>query len=260
MFAIVLHPSTCSNIHIFKMFLFLSGPGQQLSEIRIVLIGGRNSGKSSVGNTILCAEEFVTRERTTCLRRHGEVLGRRVIVTDTPGWWCDFQTRDTPELVKREVIRSVTLSLPGPHVFLLVVKMDSAFTEKRRRAVQEHLELLGEAAWRHTCVLFTKGEHFNDVIIEDHIKRGGRSLEWLLEKCGKRYYALNCGYDVAQSMHLLGKVAEMIAGSGGVHFEVDRHILQKVEDCRRGTALRAQQRLMRVKSQRCLLNGEWIVT
>ncbi|XP_048123868.1 GTPase IMAP family member 8 isoform X1 [Alosa alosa] len=236
----------------------LGGPGQPLSELRIILIGGRNSGKMCVGNTIIGAEEFVTRERTTCLRRQAKVLGKHVIVTDTPGWWCDFHASDTPELVKKEIVRSVTLSLPGPHIFLLVIKVDSAFTEKRRRAVQEHLELLGEAAWRHTCVIFTKGEHSNKVAIENHIKRGGRPLEWILEKCGKRYHALyiNCGHDMTQSVHLLEKIEVMIAGIGGLYFEMDQHILREVEDCRSGTVLRAQQRWMRVKSQRCLLSGQ----
>ncbi|KAG7234759.1 hypothetical protein INR49_003973 [Caranx melampygus] len=42
------------------------------------------------------------------------------------------------ELVKREIRRSVSLcSPPGPHVFLLTVKASSAFSEKRRRAVEE---------------------------------------------------------------------------------------------------------------------------
>lgn len=225
-------------------------------------MGGRNSGKSCVGNMVICAEEFVTRERTMCLRRHADVLGKHIIVTDTPGWWCDFQACDSPELVKREIVRSITLSHPGPHIFLLVIKVDSAFTEKRRRAVQEHLELLGEAVWGHTSVLFTKGEHSNSIAIDDQIKRGGRSLQWILEKCGKRYHALdiNCGYDIKQSAHLLEKIAEMIAGGGGQHFEMEQHTLQEVEDSRSGMVMRAQQRLMRVKSQRRRLSGEWVMT
>uniref|UniRef100_A0A672HA36 AIG1-type G domain-containing protein n=1 Tax=Salarias fasciatus TaxID=181472 RepID=A0A672HA36_SALFA len=61
----------------------------------IVLLGGRNSGKSCVGNLLLGKEEFVTRERTACSRRLGVAAGRRLTVVDTPGWWCDFGVRDT---------------------------------------------------------------------------------------------------------------------------------------------------------------------
>ncbi|KAF6720948.1 GTPase IMAP family member 4 [Oryzias melastigma] len=96
-----------------------------VSQLKVVLLGGRNSGKSCVGNLILGKEEFVTKERTSCSRRLGVVAGRWITVVDTPGWWCDFSAGDTSKLVKREIVSSVSLCPPGPHVFLIVIKASS---------------------------------------------------------------------------------------------------------------------------------------
>ncbi|XP_035612034.1 uncharacterized protein LOC118370910 isoform X2 [Oncorhynchus keta] len=47
-------------------------------DLKVVLLGGRNSGKSEVGNVLLDREEFVIKERTTCSRRVGEVAACEV--------------------------------------------------------------------------------------------------------------------------------------------------------------------------------------
>lgn len=244
------------------LFLSTSGPGQKPSELRIVLLGGRNAGKSCVGNTILCAEEFVTQERTTCLRRHAEIFGEHVVVTDTPGWWCDFHACDTPAVVKSEIVRSVKLSHPGPNIFLLVIKLDSAFTEKRRSAVQEHLELLGEAAWLHTSIVFTKGEQ-SGAAIEDRIKRGGRPLQWVLDKCGNRYHAVDInntnGYSIQTTAHLLGRIKQMMGASGVFNFEMEQRTLQEIENRRKALLLRAQKRLVTANPPKHIYNGELVL-
>ncbi|KAK1877180.1 GTPase IMAP family member 8 [Dissostichus eleginoides] len=155
------------------------GDGRCTSHLKIILLGGRNSGKSSVGNLLLGKEEFVTRERTSCSRRLGVVAGRRLAVVDTPGWWCDFSAQDTSQLVKREIANSVSLCSPGPHVFLITIKASSSFSEKRRRAVEEHVALLGERVWSHCMVVFIsayRSEH------TEFLRMGGEALRWLKEK------------------------------------------------------------------------------
>ncbi|KAI7792155.1 putative GTPase IMAP family member 8-like [Triplophysa rosa] len=232
---------------------------QRLLDLRIVLLGGRNSGKSFVGNTILNQEEFIFQERTTCLKRAAEVQGTNVIVVDTPGWWCDFSARDTPELIRREIRRSVSLSLPGPHVFLLVVKTDSVFLEKRRKAVEEHLKLLGETVWGHTVVLFTKGKNSGDISLEDYVKASGKPLQWLLEKCSGRFHVLDLQRtdNATQVMKLMRKIDQMVEGNERRLFEIDERTLQEIEDEKREIEVKAHQRVIRIQNQRATIKGEF---
>ncbi|XP_072561338.1 GTPase IMAP family member 8-like [Paramormyrops kingsleyae] len=231
---------------------------QDLSELRIVLLGGRWTGKSSAGNTILGREEFVTGGRTAqCVKRQREVAGRQVTVVDTPGWWKDWSVENTSELDKQEIVHSVSLCPPGPCALFIVLNVDASFTETHRRSVEEHLELLSGTVWRHTIVLFTKGDWLGDRTIEKHIEAEGEALRWLVGKCGNRYHVLNNEKrgDVPQVTELLEKVEEMVAGNSGCHYEIDRMIIEKVEEKKRSVEEKANQRMMKVENQRKTLRA-----
>ncbi|XP_067088553.1 GTPase IMAP family member 8-like isoform X2 [Osmerus mordax] len=235
-----------------------SGDSLHLSELRIVLLGGKHAGKSSSGNTILGREEFDLRTAAQCVKRQGEVAGRQVTVVDTPGWWRNLPVEETTELVKQEMVRGVSLCPPGPHTLLLVIDLDVSFTEEERRSVEGHLQLLSERVWSHTIVLFTYGDCLGDTTIEQHIETEGKDLQWLVEKCGNRYHVLNNENrgDDTQVTELLDKVEEMVAGNRGGHYEMDREILEKIEERRRAEEERAQQRLMKVQEQRETLRSQ----
>ncbi|XP_067284449.1 GTPase IMAP family member 8 [Pseudorasbora parva] len=228
---------------------------RHLFELRIILLGGRNSGKSLVGNAILNQEEFVLHERTTCLKRKAEVQGRSVTVVDAPGWWCDFSAQDTPELVRGEIRHSVYLSLPGPHVFLLVVKTDSVFIEKRRRAVEEHFKLFGEKVWSHVLVLFTKSKNSGNKSFEDYVEASGKPLQWLLKRCSGRFHVLDTQKtcSATQALELMGKIDKMAAENERQYFKMDVKALQEIEDRKREVELKAHQRLMKIHKLRSTL-------
>ncbi|XP_048848261.1 GTPase IMAP family member 8-like [Brienomyrus brachyistius] len=235
---------------------------QDLSDLRIVLLGGRWTGKSSAGNTILGREEFVTEGRTAqCVKRQREVAGRQVTVVDTPGWGKDWSVHGTPEADKQEIVHSVSLCPPGPCALFIVLRVDASFTETHRRSVEEHLELLSGSVWRHTIVLFTVGDWLGDRTIEQHIEAEGEALQWLVGKCGNRYHVLNNEErgDVTQVTELLEKVEEMVAGNSGCHFEIDRVMIEIMEEKKRSVEERAKQRMMKVENQRktlrALFNG-----
>uniref|UniRef100_A0A8C5HM74 Si:ch211-214j24.15 n=1 Tax=Gouania willdenowi TaxID=441366 RepID=A0A8C5HM74_GOUWI len=208
------------------------------SQLKIVLLGGRNSGKNAVGNLILGKEDFVTKERTSCCRRMGVVAGRWLTVVDTPGWWCDFSVQDTP----KEMVFSLSLCPPGPHVFLLVVRVDRAVTETFRRAAQEHLELISEHIWNSVILLLSFGDWLGAMTTEHYIESGGQSLLWLVEKCGNRYHVLNSKTkgDEFQVRELIGKIEELRTSCDVFwHYELEKSVKEE----------RANERLRRKRCQ-----------
>src|SRR4029434_4110261 len=154
--------------------IYITGKSPPLSEFRVVLLGFRNGGKSLSGNTILGREEFDLKRRTAqSVKRQGEVTGRQVTVVEAPGWWNNFNLKDTPELTKQEILLSVSLCPPGPHALLLVIRVDLSISKVNGSTLQEHVELLGESVWSHTMVLFTHGDWLGDTTIEQYIEREG---------------------------------------------------------------------------------------
>ncbi|XP_056307688.1 GTPase IMAP family member 8 [Danio aesculapii] len=231
---------------------------QSLSELRIVLMGNRKAGKSSSGNSILCREEFDLKRSAQCVRRHGEAADKHIIVIEAPGWWKNQPVEDSPELLKEEILLSVSLCPPGPHALLLIISLGTAFKETERRAVLGHLGLLGERVWSHTIVLFTHGDSLSDTSIEQHIESEGQELQWLLDKCGNRYHVLNNhnSRDHTQIKQLLEKIEETVAQNKDGHFELDREILHRVKERRRAEEERAEERMKRMKKRREIIRSQ----
>ncbi|XP_067236111.1 GTPase IMAP family member 9-like [Chanodichthys erythropterus] len=228
------------------------GDAQHLSELRIVLMGYRTAGKSSAGNTILGREEFDLKTSAQCVRRHGEVADRHITVIEAPGWWKNYTVEKSPEILKQEILLSVSLCPPGPHAVLLIIRVDDRFKETEIKTVQDHLDLLSERVWSHTIVLFTHGDRLLDTSIERHIESEGQDLQWLVDKCGNRYHVLNNlnRSDDTQIKELLEKIEETVAENNGRHFEIDRKILQEVEERRRAEEERAEERMKRMQKKR----------
>ncbi|KAG5831807.1 hypothetical protein ANANG_G00283300, partial [Anguilla anguilla] len=218
----------------------LKGGTSRPSELRVVLLGWVAGGKSSTGNTILGREEFgVCRRTAQCEKKQGEVAGRQVTVVDTPGWWKFMPAELTPDWIKEEVLKSLTLCHPGPHVILLVIPADTSFKEEQRKIVLDNMKHLGERVWGHTLVLFTWGEYLGNSSIEQHIEREGHALQWLIEKCGNRYHVL-CNMkkeDRTQVTELLEKIEEMVAGKSVFYLltQTQGEVVEKIEEMDRET-------------------------
>lgn len=237
------------------MFVSLSVDSWCAPQLKIILLGGRNSGKSSLGNLILGKEEFATKERTSCSRRLGVVTRQWLTVVDTPGWWCDFSSRDTSALVKREIISSVSLCAPGPHVFLITVKASSGFSERRRRAVEEHVALLGEKVWSHCLVVFTSAQRTKqrEFPVEE------KALRWLREKCSQRCHSITLSdEDEDEVAELLVKIHRLVTENGNKVFEMEDSMSQAIAEDNRRAEERAQHRLKTTKKHRSAMRGKWM--
>ena len=161
-----------------------------------------------------------------CVKRQTEVDGRQVTVVDTPGW---FSAQDTPQSYKEELVRGASLCPPGPHAFLLAIPV-GMFTEVDRARIEEHVSLFGEHVWKHTIVVFTWAEVLRTISIERYIRREGKELQWVLEKCKRRYFVINnCIFgEHPQVRRLLERVDKLVAEERG-HYSPGEAEKEKAE-------------------------------
>lgn len=215
-----------------------------LPDIRIVLTGGRKTGKSSCGNTILGLEFFPTDTETTCCRQtQAAVCGQSVTVVDTPGCFSV-----TPDL------------LPPLAALLLVVNVSASFRDAHWEALERQLEACS-GAWSRTLVLFSHGDLLGDASLEQRVESEGEPLQRLLERCGNRYHILDNqrrwgedGGGGAQVKELLELVEEMLVDErlealqrgqplwGGVSPAADQQVVRlREKNVRRLSSCRPQQ-------------------
>ncbi|XP_026160951.1 GTPase IMAP family member 8 [Mastacembelus armatus] len=224
---------------------------KSVPKLRVVLLGCRGVGKTSALNTILQIKAQDGKRTTDSVAHEGFVGTTEITLVDTPGWWKGFPAFDTPEAIKEELRRSMFLCPPGPHVFLVVIDADASFNANHLDAVTTHAELLGEGVWRHTVIVFTRGDWLGTRTIEEYIEGEGQALQCLVKQCGNRYHVLNnkSADDGTQIAELLEKITGTVAGNGLDYFVPDEQILWTIEERRKRVEERARVRQSHVKAR-----------
>ncbi|KAL7401185.1 hypothetical protein ABVT39_024369 [Epinephelus coioides] len=207
-------------------------------ELILLLLGEKQSGKSSAGNTILGKPAFHRKTTRSC-RESGITCGRRVTVVDTPGW---LSHSTTPHRVSQELCRGLSLCHSEPDVILLVLPITSTFGPGEWRAMQAQLSLLQTPIWQRAMVLFTHGDKLGGLLIQEHIRQQGRTLHWLLERCGNRYQVMTnqSGASEAQLTELFEKIQRMIQTNKRPREIQDRMYMQLRRDVSMKEDRRAQ--------------------
>ncbi|XP_029944406.1 GTPase IMAP family member 7-like isoform X3 [Salarias fasciatus] len=147
------------------------------------------------------------------------------------------QNGRSEEDVKASRLRCMIECAPGPHAFLIVLKVEK-FTEQEEDIITQICKLFSEDALKYAAVVFTKGDQLPEGMKISKFVDDSKALSELVRKCGGRCHVFDNKYwkqtqqdeyrsNQFQVAELLKSIDQIVKMHSGGYYTNNR--LQEVE-------------------------------